>query len=130
MTRQVFRKKRCCTAPPSYLPRIQHNSRSSSRRSCLRRLASSTQCEQSGRTSVGSALGSSTSVPWGASAARAKAETSAATRRRRGMVRLSFVEQAARLFLRGKNRPAACSTRERPSLVADPERLLQRLHRV
>src|SRR5436190_5504823 len=61
MTRYGLRKKRTGMAPPSYLPRVHMRTGSESFNSVLRRLASSTQCEQFGLTRVWKASGLTTS---------------------------------------------------------------------
>src|SRR3954471_18935176 len=69
MTRYGLRKKRTGTAPPSYLPRVHIRTGSVSFNSSLRRLASSTQCEQFGLTRVAKASGLTTSLGSAAKAA-------------------------------------------------------------
>src|SRR5436189_3170636 len=70
MTRYGLRKKRKGMAPPSYLPRIQQRTRSSSRKSFDRRLASSRQCEHGGLTKVLKASGLTMSLGSGSGSAQ------------------------------------------------------------
>src|SRR5262249_36082588 len=101
-------------APPSYLPRVQHRTRSSAFSSPLRRLASSLQCEQGGLTSVLKAPGCST---------RAGARAGPAAR----AAPASEAASAARKVRMGNLRRALWRAR---SHVADLERLGQRRERV
>src|SRR5438046_6663303 len=99
MTRNGSMKKRIGIAPPSEYPRVQHNTRSSGRKSPARRFASSRQCEQFGLMRVGNAFGAliSRGALFGSSAVEPKQTASnASTQNWRTMPPISIANAGSR----------------------------------